>query len=80
MEGPYLRNGIKGLYDETRTGKPKKYPPDLKIRIVKLIETDPPLGHAVWNGPLIAEKLGVSDDTVWKILRDEGIQLHRHRS
>ena len=71
----YLRNDIKGLYDETRTGKPKKYPPDLKTRIVKLIETDPPLGHAVWNGPLIAEKLGVSDDTVWKILRDEGIQL-----
>ena len=76
----YLKNGIKGLYDGTRTGKPRKYPADLKVRIVKLIETDPPLGHAVWNGPLIAEKLGVSDDTVWKILRDEGIQLQRHRS
>ena len=76
----YLRNGMKGLYDGTRTGKPKKYPADLKIMIVKLIETDPPQGHAVWNGPLIAEMLGVSDDTVWKILRDEGIQLQRHRS
>ncbi|EQD74295.1 tISRso5 ISRSO5-transposase protein [mine drainage metagenome] len=76
----YLRNGLKGLYDEPRSGKPKKYPADLKIRIVKLIETDPPAGHAVWNGPLIAHKLGVSDDTIWKILRDEGIQLQRHRS
>ncbi len=38
----YLRNGIKGLYDRTRTGKLKKYPPDLKVRIGKLIETDPP--------------------------------------
>jgi len=76
----YLHNGLKGLYDEPRTGKPRKYPEDLKMQIVKLIETDPPQGHAVWNGPLIAEKLGVSDDTVWKILRDEGIQLQRHRS
>ena len=76
----YLRSGLNGLYDEQRTGKPKKYPEDLKIQIVKLIETDPPLGHATWNGPLIAEKLNVSDDTIWKILRDEGIQLQRHRS
>lgn len=66
---------MNGLYDETRTRKPKKYPTDLKIHIVKLIETDPPLGHAVWNGPLIAERLGGSDDTVWKILRNEGILL-----
>ncbi|MHB1470205.1 MAG: IS630 family transposase [Thermoplasmataceae archaeon] len=76
----YLRNGLKGLYDGSRTGKPKKYPEDLKIQIVKLIETDPPPGHATWNGPLIAEKLNTSDDTIWKILRDEGIQLQRHRS
>ena len=76
----YLKKGLNGLYDETRTGKPKKYPTDLKVQIVKLIETDPPQGHAVWNGPLIAKKLGVSDDTVWEILRDEGIQLQRHRS
>ena len=76
----YLRSGLNGLYDEQRTGKPKKYPEDLKIQIVKLIETDPPLGHSTWNGPLIAEKLNVSDDTIWKILRDEGIQLQRHRS
>ncbi len=76
----YLRNGLKGLYDEQRTGKPKKYPEDLKIQIVKLIETDPPPGHATWNARLIAEKLNVSDDTIWNILRDEGIQLQRHRS
>ncbi len=76
----YVHNGLKGLYDHPVKGELRKYPEDLKMHIVKLIETDPPEGHAVWNGPLIAEKLGVSDDTVWKILRDEGIQLQRHRS
>ncbi|MHB8561164.1 MAG: helix-turn-helix domain-containing protein [Thermoplasmataceae archaeon] len=34
----YLRNGLNGLYDDQRTGKPKKYPEDLKIKIVKLTE------------------------------------------
>lgn len=76
----FIKEGIDGLHDMKRSGKPMRYPVDLKIRIIKLIETDPPPGHAVWNGPLIAEKLGVSDDTIWKILRDEGIQLQRHRS
>ncbi len=76
----YLGNGVKGLYDGTRTGKPKKYPADLKVQIVNPIGKDPPHGHAVWNGPLIAEKLGVSDDTIWEILKDENIELQRHRS
>ncbi len=76
----YLHYGMKGLYDRPRTGKPRKYPADLKMQIVRLIETDPPEGHAVWNGPLIAEKLGVSDDTVWKMLRDGDIQLQRRSS
>ncbi|MHB8372896.1 MAG: IS630 family transposase [Thermoplasmataceae archaeon] len=76
----FMKGGIKGLHDMKRSGKPMKHPADLKTRIIKLIETEPPPGHAVWNGPLIAENLGVSDDTVWKILRDEGIQLQRQRS
>ena len=76
----FLKEGIKGLHDMKRSGKPMKHPADLKIRIIKLIETDPPAGHATWNGPLIAERLGVSDDTVWKILRNENIQLQRQRS
>ena len=76
----YLGNGIRGLYAETRTGKPKKHQADLKVQIVNLIGKDPPHGHAIWNCPLIAEELGVSNDTVWKILRDDGIRLQSHRS
>ena len=76
----YLKIDLNGLYGETRTWKPKKYPTDLKVKIVKLIETDPPQGRAVWNGPLMADKLGASDDTVWKILKNEDIQLQKHRS
>ena len=59
-----LRIGIKGLYYHKRTWKPKKYPANLKNMIVKFLETDPPLGHALWNSPLITEKLIVLDDTV----------------
>lgn len=76
----YVKEGLDGIHDRKRSGKPRKYPLVLKSQILKLIETDPPAGHAVWNGSLIAERLGTSDDTVWKILRSEGIQLQRHRS
>lgn len=38
------------------------------------------MAYAVSDDPLIAEKLGVSDDAVWKILRNKGIQLQRYWS
>ncbi|MHB8395579.1 MAG: IS630 family transposase [Thermoplasmataceae archaeon] len=76
----YLSHGIGGIYDAPRSGKPKVYPADLVKRILDLIGTSPPPGHATWNGPLIADSLGVSRDKVWNILRKEGIQLQRQRS
>lgn len=60
----FIIEGIGGLHDMKGSGKPMKYPADLKIKIIKLIEADPPQGHAVWNGTFIAKKIGVSDGTV----------------
>ena len=76
----YVNNGISGLHDSPRKGKPEKYPKDLRKAILELTSGKPPEGYAVWNGRLIAENLNVSEDKVWRILRGEGIQLQRHRS
>ncbi len=76
----FSKNGIQGLYDQPRSGKPKTYDESFRNKVLKLLESEPPSGHASWDGPLIAEKLKTSTHAVWRLLRKEGIQLSRKRS
>lgn len=76
----FAREGIAGLSDRARPGKPPTYPADLKQRLLRQLEEPAPPGLAAWDGGTLAHALGVSDDAVWRILRKEGIQLRRHRS
>lgn len=74
-------NGLSGLYDKPRSGKPAKYPvAELRQRILSKLEESPPAGLAAWDGGTLAKALAVSDDAVWRVLRKNGIQLRRHRS
>lgn len=77
----FAAEGLKGLRDRQRPGKPPIYPPDeLRRRLLAQIEQPPPPGLASWDGGSLAHTLEVSDDAVWRLLRKEGIQLQRHRS
>lgn len=76
----FNEHGIQGLYDQSRSGKPKTYDKTFRNRVLKLLELDPPAGHAGWDGPLIAKTLETSTHAVWRLLRKEGIQLSRKRS
>lgn len=77
----FAAEGLKGLRDHQRSGKPPRYPaPELRNRLLGQIEQPPPAGLATWDGGSLAKALGVSDDAVWRLLRKEGIQLQRHRS
>ena len=76
----FSEQGIPGLRDLPRSGKPATYGPELKSRILSQLEQSPPEGLARWDGGTLAQVLGVSDDIVWRILRKEGIQLARRRS
>jgi transposase len=77
----FAAEGIAGLYDKPRSGKPPKYQITvLRQNIISKLEEPPPAGLAAWDGGTLAEALNVSDDIVWRILRKEGIQLRRHRS
>ena len=76
----FSEQGIQGLRDQARSGKPAVYGPELKGRILSKLEQPPPEGLARWDGGTLAQALGVSDDIVWRILRKEGIQLARRRS
>jgi transposase len=76
----FAREGLAGLLDRARSGKPPTYPADLKQRILRQLEQPAPPGLSAWDGGTLAHALGVSDDAVWRVLRKEGIQLRRHRS
>lgn len=72
--------GLRGLFDQPRSGKPLTYDAAFRNRVLALLEQPPPPGMSHWDGPSVAEKLGASVHAVWRILRREGIYLQRVRS
>jgi transposase len=72
---------IAGLNDAPRRSGRRKYDRETERRILALLDSPPPSGHATWAGKLLARTLGdVSDDQVWRVLRRHGIHLQRRRS
>jgi transposase len=77
----YLTEGIKGLQDKSRSGKPPKYRQDDEQRILQALDTPPPKGFAKWNGGLLARHLGdIGPSQVWRVLRKHKIHLQRNHS
>ena len=72
--------GIRGLFDEPRSGKPVKYDESFRNKLLAVLEEPPPSGMSRWDGPAVAERLGSSVHAVWRTLRREGIHLQRHRT
>lgn len=75
----FAADGIAGLKDAPRSGKPIIYK-DLRERLLKTLETSPPKGQATWDGGSLAKALGTKSGIIWKLLRKDGIQLQRARS
>ena len=77
----FVRHRLAGLDDAPRPGKPRRYDAASQRRILAQLDAPPPAGYAAWTGGLIAQALGdVSDDQVWRVLRQHGISLARRRS
>jgi transposase len=72
---------IEGLTDYTRGGGRQKYNEATERRILAKLDEPAPDGYATWSGKLLAKSLGdVSDDHVWRVLRQHGIHLQRRHS
>ena len=76
----FEQEGINGLYDLPRSGKPARYGAEFRNHVLATLEEPPPEGQAVWDGPAVAEHLKSSVHAVWRVLRKEGICLARQRS
>ena len=72
--------GIEGLTDSFRSGKSKTYDTNYRNRVFQTLDQPPPKGQSYWDGQSLAVAVNGSDNTVWRILRKEGIQLQRCRS
>lgn len=79
--GRFSANGLMGLTDAPRSGKPAHYGKAAEKRILQVLDEAPPAGYARWNGKLLAARLkDVSKDQVWRVLRKHSISLERRRS
>jgi len=76
----FEREGLTGLVDRPRPGKPRRYGADFRQQVLALLEEPPPKGQAVWDGPAVARHLKTSVHAVWRVLRKEGVCLSRQRS
>ncbi|MDO9100266.1 MAG: IS630 family transposase [Caldisericota bacterium] len=76
----FAQNGIHGLHDLPRLGKPATYDAAFRDRVLALLEQTPPAGMGHWDGRAVAEVLGASVHAVWRLLRREGIYLQRLRT
>ena len=76
----FQQSGIAGLYDLLRSGKPPFYGQEFRDKVLEALEQTPPaLVRAVWDGTSVAEQIGASVHTVWRVLRKEGICLGYQR-
>ena len=76
----FQQSGIAGLYDLLRSGKPPFYGQEFRDKVLEALEQTPPaLVRAVWDGTFVAEQIGASVHTVWRVLRKEGICLGYQR-
>lgn len=72
--------GINGLGDEKRSGKPRTYDDQFRLDVLAVLQQQPPDGLSHWDGPSVAKALQTSADAVWRVLKKEGVQLSRQRT
>jgi hypothetical protein len=68
--------GLEGLLDAPRSGRPKVHD-HKKIRndILKILKERSPHNHSRWFGTTLAEELGVSEDIIGRVMRENCIRI-----
>ncbi len=76
----FCTQGLMGLYDEHRLGRPRSIPDDTVMTLLrKTLETRPPDGSTHWTRRSMAEATGVSKSTVQRLWTAFHLQPHRQK-
>ena len=76
----YLAEGLEGLADRPRSGRPPTYTDADREAMWKKLQADPPDGHTRWSLSLMARETGISTAQLSRWWSAAGIQLHRVRT
>lgn len=75
----YAVEGLDGLRDRARPGRPLVYGHDARLRVVATVTEETPAPDSQWTHRAVAERLadiGMSEDTVGRILADLDLKPH----
>ena len=74
----FRTQGLMGLYDERRPGKPRSIEDDeVMVLLRKTLDTEPADGSTHWSCRSMADTTGVSKSTVHRVWKAFNIQPHR---
>ena len=74
----FQSQGLEGLVDQPRSGRPRRIGAALQARIIReSVQVKAPAGRSHWSSRLMARRHGVSFDSVQKIWRGAGLKPHR---
>ena len=73
----YARDGLTGLADEPRPGRPPTYSREDRDRVIALTLEPPSDGTTHWSARRLGKRLGMSETTVWRIWQSVGLKPHR---
>ncbi len=73
----FRENGIAGLRDASRSGKPKTITPEQKALVIEKACTKPEGGYTNWSQERIAQEVGISQSKVFQILKQADLKPHK---
>jgi transposase len=77
----FAADRLDGLHALPRPGPTPRYTADTDKRILALFDQPPPAGYGRWTAPLLSRELvDVSDQYIWRFLRDNEIDLAARKS
>ena len=73
----YARAGLAGLADEARPGRPPTYGREERDRVIAMTLEPPSDGTTHWSARRLANRVAMSETTVWRIWQTVGLKPHR---
>ena len=75
----YLEQGLEGLHDELRSGRPRTHEDDRVAEVINTALQDRPPNATHWSVRAMADHTGISKSTVQRWFGLFGVQPHRQR-
>src|SRR5712691_387611 len=82
--GRFAVNGVRGIFDRPRSGRPETHGPSARLAVVAVATSLPPDGETAWSQATIARRLGergldISRAAVGRVLAEAHVRPHKVR-